>query len=335
MALFIATPGCSLFGALLLVLYFTENTDIVLFEDNTVKLDIVPKHFFGMITDELYTQAYTVSEKLEENCPINEIAECLVINEPIVIAVVNEELGANATTINEAHNALENNRYRRLQHLIDTRFKDEDILALFNHFENRNDNEIRNMVTDNADVPTIFEYVLGIMWYKTSERQGKILDYMKLSLDADLLPKTHAAGGEADIVYEYSSSDVYPEHTLLLEATLADRTNQRRMEMEPVSRHLGQHLIRTHNMNSYCVFATSLLNINVIADFRGRKAMPYYDPQDNTNYVYGMKIIPLQISGLKEIVTSHKTYKELYPIFEEAFNSTLPPPEWRDRYIVG
>jgi len=26
MALFIATPGCSLFGALLLVLYFTENT---------------------------------------------------------------------------------------------------------------------------------------------------------------------------------------------------------------------------------------------------------------------------------------------------------------------
>lgn len=59
------------------------------------------------------------------------------------------------------------------------------------------------MVTDNADIPTIFEYVLGILWYKTSERHGKILDYMKLSLDADLLPKTHAAGGEADIVYEY------------------------------------------------------------------------------------------------------------------------------------
>ena len=56
------------------------------------------------------------------------------------------------------------------------------LLSLLDYFEDRNDTEIRNMVTDNADVPTIFEYVLGILWYKASERQGKILDYMKLSL---------------------------------------------------------------------------------------------------------------------------------------------------------
>lgn len=109
--------------------------------------------------------------------------------------------------------------------------------------------------------------------YDISERQGKILDYMKLSLDADLLPKIHAAGGEADIVYEYPATDYYPEHSLLLEATLADRTNQRRMEMEPVSRHLGMHLIRTGNLNSYCVFATTYLDINVTADFRNRKTV--------------------------------------------------------------
>jgi hypothetical protein len=46
--------------------------------------------------------------------------------------------------------------------------------------------------------------VLGILWYKANESREKILYYMKLSLDADLLPKTHAAGGGADIVYEYS-----------------------------------------------------------------------------------------------------------------------------------
>ena len=189
------------------------------------------------------------------------------------------------------------------------------------------------MVTDNADIPTIFEYVLGILWYKTSERHGKILDYMKLSLDADLLPKTHAAGGEADIVYEYEATDCYPEHTLLLEATLADSTNQRRMEMEPVSRHLGMHLIRTGNLNSYCVFATNYLNINVISDFRSRKTTPFYDPQDYSKSVTGMKIIPLQTSELKKIVSNSKTYKELYPIFEEAFNSTLPPHEWYENCV--
>ena len=59
-------------------------------------------------------------------------------------------------------------------------------------------------------------------------------NYIKLLFDVALLPKTHAAGGEADIVYEYPKSVVYPAHSLLLEATLSDRTNQRRMEMEPV-----------------------------------------------------------------------------------------------------
>ena len=151
---------------------------------------------------------------------------------------------------------------------------------------------------------------------------------MKLSLDADLLPKTHAAGGEADIVYEYEATEYYPEHTLLLEATLADSTNQRRMEMEPVSRHLGMHLVRTGNMNSYCVFATNYLNINVISDFRGRKSIPFYNPHDYSKSVTGMKIIPLQTSELKKIVSNKKTYKELYSLFETAFNSTLLPHEW-------
>lgn len=312
---------------------YIKTTDIVLFEDNVVKLDIVPKHFFGSVSEELYTQAYSASEKLSEDCQMEEISECLTIDEPTVIAGVNAELGTTVTTIDEARTVLKDNRYKRLQHLIDTKFTDEKILTLFDDFEQRNDNEIRSMVTDNADVPTIFEYVLGIMWYKISEREGKLLDYLKLSLDADLLPKTHAAGGEADIVYEYAETEHYPAHTLLLEATLADSTNQRRMEMEPVSRHLGNHLIRTGNSNSYCVFATNFLNINVIADFRSRKTTPYYDPQNYSKSVNGMKIIPLQTSELEKIINNNKTYKELYPMFEVAFSSTLPPHEWYENCI--
>ena len=157
---------------------------------------------------------------------------------------------------------------------------------------------------------------------------------MKLSLDVDLLPKTHAAGGEADIVYEYDKSAFYPAHSLLLEATLADRTNQRRMEMEPVSRHLGNHILRTKNLNSYCVFATNDLNINVVSDFRGRKNQRYYDTADDNNFFDGMKIIPLQIEDLKNIVEKHIGYEKLYKIFEMAFQSELTPREWREFCIV-
>ncbi|WP_195543004.1 AlwI family type II restriction endonuclease [Massiliimalia timonensis] len=312
---------------------YIKTTDIVLFEDDTVKLDVVPQYFFKSVMDQLYSDIFVKSELLYENCSIESISACLVVSDDTIIDGINEELGLSVTTIEAAREALEDNRYQRLQHLIDTKFTDENLLSLLDYFEDRNDTEIRNMVTDNADVPTIFEYVLGILWYKASERQGKILDYMKLSLDADLLPKTHAAGGEADIVYEYCATEAYPEHTLLLEATLADSTNQRRMEMEPVSRHLGRHLIRTGNLNSYCVFATNYLDINVIADFRGRKSMPFYDTQDYSKSVNGMKIIPLQTSELKKIVSNGKTYKELYQLFEAAFNSTLPPHEWYNRCI--
>lgn len=312
---------------------YIKTTDVVLFEDDTIKFDIVPKHFFKSVAAKLYQDAFTSSELLYEDCDMPEISECLIVDDDTIVAGINEELGINVSDMQSARAALEDTRYQRLQHLIDTKFTDDKILSLLDCFETRNDDEIRSMVTDNADIPTIFEYVLGILWYKASERHGKILDYMKLSLDADLLPKTHAAGGEADIVYEYEATEYYPEHTLLLEATLADSTNQRRMEMEPVSRHLGMHLIRSGNMNSYCVFATNYLNINVISDFRSRKTTPFYDPQDYSKSVAGMKIIPLQTSELKKIVSNGKTYKELYPLFEAAFNSTLLPHEWYESCI--
>ncbi|MBR1951705.1 MAG: AlwI family type II restriction endonuclease, partial [Lentisphaeria bacterium] len=307
---------------------YIKITDIVLFEDGIVQLDIVPKYFFKSIIDNLYEQAYAKTPELYNDCAINKIAPCLNIDEQAVIKSVNAELGTTATTVAEARNVLEDNRYTRLKHLIDTKFSDEQILTLLDYFESRKDSDITKMVTNNADIPTIFEYVLGILWYKISEYQGRILDYMKLSLDADLLPKTHAAGGEADIVYEYGETECYPSHTLLIEATLADRTNQRRMEMEPVSRHLGQHLLRTQNLNSYCIFATTFLDLNVTSDFRYRKSMPFYDSQDSEKYVMGMKIIPLEISELKKIIINSKTYRELYPIFDQAFNSEQPPHLW-------
>ena len=312
---------------------YIKTTDIVIFEDDCIKLDIVPKHFFGNVIEDLYSKAFNASEKLFDNCSMQEIAPCLVENETVVINGVNAELGTAVTTVADARIALEDIRNRRLQELIDDKFTDEKLLILLDLFERRKDAQIQEMVTDDADIPTIFEYVLGIIWYKTSERQGKILDYMKLSLDADLLPKTHAAGGEADIVYEYPATDYYPEHSLLLEATLADRTNQRRMEMEPVSRHLGMHLIRTGNLNSYCVFATTYLDINVTADFRNRKSSFFYDPQDPTKYVNGMKIIPLDTSVLKSVVSCQRKYRDLYAIFETAYNSDLNPLEWYNSFI--
>jgi len=121
---------------------------------------------------------------------------------------------------------------------------------------------------------------------------------------------------------------------LLLEATLADGTNQRRMEMEPVSRHLGRYLLRTRNKYSYCIFATSYLDVNVINDFMGRKQLGFYDPSDSNNYVDSLKIIPLCTKDLKLILKYSLSYDELYELFEKAYEANeRHPQKWYDKYV--
>lgn len=268
---------------------------------------------------------------------MEEIKSGLKVNETVLLKEISKDLGVAVSSISIAKSIVREKRYSRLEALINSKFSNDQIVYLLECFESRKDDEIQQLVTDNADIPTIFEYVLGIAWYKISERKGDLLSYFKLSLDADLLPKTHAGGREADIVYEYDKTGIYPARSLLLEATLSDNTNQRRMEMEPVSRHLGQHLLENGNLNSYCVFISNYLHINVIADFRMRKNANYYDPNDHSKFVKGMKIIPMQMqsSELKTILNKNLTYKDLFVLFENAFQSEDPPHEWYNSMMIS
>lgn len=309
-------------------------TNCFIFGDEQVKLDIVPKQFFNSAINELYKQAYEECNLLFESCTMVSICPALSFNESNIIAGINKELGTHIENIEEAYNEVDKVRYDRFNKLVDDKFTDDKLLQLLDNFDNRTDDEISQMVTDNADIPTIFEYVLGVIWYKASGRRGKVLDYLKLSLDANLLPITHAAGGEADIVYEYKQTIDYPEHNLLLEATLADSTNQRRMEMEPVSRHLGNHLLKTGNNNSYCVFATSFLHINVIGDFRMRKMSMYCDPQNPNKYVSNLEIMPLCTKDLRCIIEHKIPYSRLYKHFSKAHEALeMHPLKWYDNYV--
>ncbi|MBQ8761470.1 MAG: AlwI family type II restriction endonuclease [Bacteroidales bacterium] len=313
---------------------YIKTSGVVVFEDDMIKLDIVPYYFFNNVAEELYQEAYSNCLLLNEDCSLHKISESFIYDENLIIEGINKDYGVAVDTIENAYSIVESKRYERLNRLIDDKFPDEQLMALLEYFDNRNEDVINDIVTDNADIPTIFEYILGIIWYKISDRKGKILDYLKLSLDSDLLPISHAIGGDADIVYEYESSTDYPEHTLLLEATLADSTNQRRMEMEPVSRHLGNHLVRTKNMNSYCVFISNIVHINVVSDFRLRKSAFYFNPHNLDDYVIGLKIIPINTSDLRYIICHKIKYADIYKKFDAAFLSEENNPKtWYNEYV--
>lgn len=308
-------------------------TDIVLFEDSKVKLDVLPKCYIEMIADKLLEVAFEPTELLPNNVDLKEIGSFFEIDINELYQKLGHALGTSVSDKQMAQKVIKDERYSRFNKLINDRFDKATLIKLFDDFESRNDDEIRSIVTDNADIPTIFEYVLGIAWYIISERKGDVLEYMNLSLEADLLPKTHAGGGEADIVWKYDMTYEYPKHTLLIEATLADGSNQRRMEMEPVSRHLGDYCLTHPEDEAYCVFVTTYLNNNVISDFRARRFMEYYN-NAGTEHITGMKILPIQTTELKTLLKFDVRYPQIYKMLDDAYKSDGAPKEWYENSIV-
>lgn len=303
----------------------------IIFEDNMVKMDVFPKYYFKELENNITELMFTNCENKNESIEIEEIFAVNHINIDNVYATLSKEIGINVKTSDEAKKYIRDERYDRFNRMIDMKFTDEKLLKLLTFFENRNDSKIEEMVTDEATIPTIFEYVLGIIWYKISEREGDILEYMNLSLEPNLLPKTHASGGDADIVYKYDDSQFYPKHALLIEATLSDGSNQRRMEMEPVSRHLGDYKIKTNNPNDYSLFVSTFLHKNVVSDFRYRKHTPYYGT--NEKVIDGMKIMSIDTKTLQKIIQNKITYKEIYKTFERYHELPLDVENWHENLL--
>lgn len=315
---------------------YLQTTDTLTFSDGKVQFTPIFRTFFSTKAKDIFKDAFTESKAdLTLDIPLERIHSGLKFNEKDIINAFNAEHKTVIKSISEFYETLEEKRYEQFKVLIDSRFPDKTLLDMLDKFESRKeDKAIIDMAGGEADVPTVFEYITGIVWYRISGYAGKILDYMNLSLDANLLPRTHAGGGESDIVYKYGKTDHYPEHSLLIECTLMEGTTQRRGEMEPVSRHLANYMI-DYDKNAYCVFVSNNLYPSVLSDFRMRKNAPFY--RNDEEYVKGMKILPLHTQELKKIILNGMTYKDLYKILHNAYleeNLEIPPvSRWYGMFI--
>lgn len=239
----------------------------------------------------------------------------------------------------EVEKIIRDQRTDKFRSLVEERFDDKTLIRLLRLMEERKDDKIFELVTDEADIPTIFEYLVGVIWYRVSDYSGDILSFLKLSLDAELLPRTHATGGTADIVYQYDADPdgCYPPHTLLIEATLTDSTSQRNSEMEPVSRHLGNYIIhekaytyisndgvvKIKDQTAQSLFVATTLDRNVRNDFYGRRSINYEKDFDGAPVMLdGTKIVSIDTELLAEILRREVKYSSIYPLFESYFSST-------------
>lgn len=309
--------------------------DIVIFDDDKIELDVFPKYFFLNISKEIVNTPILSKEEYNnfilEDIEFNKIYNCLDINVDDVIIQIQADYPDKVVSKDSIKTFIEDEKLRRFNELIDTKFSENQLIKLFNDIERNDRNAINEYADWNSDIPTIFEYILGITWYRFSNRSGNILEYMKLSLDANLLPKTHAAGGTADIVYEYNRNEEYPEHKVLLEATLTESTSQRKNEMEPVSRHLMREIQENDNDDTYAVFVANILQEEVLSDFRSRKN---YQFRGKNSVKTGLKIISLSIQDIIKLINVKVQYSKLYGIFETAYKDTeINDLEWYEKLI--
>ena len=304
-------------------------TDIIIYSGLKFELSEIARFYFSDIIDKIFNKSLINHDNYlkfyQSNLTIDNIYEECKITTKQIVEKINKEHGINIKP-SDLQNYILDEKNKAFIKMIDSKFSNDILMELLECFKIRNDSRIRELVSDEATPSTSFEYILGIIWYNISGRKGPILDYMKLHLDANMLPKTHAGGGDADLVFKYRDNPCYPNHDLLLEATLSESTGQRQMEWEPVSRHIENHIkLESHNENDYVVFVAAVLEERTIKAFRTQK---YYSFEDDDREYDGMKIIPIDADILKFILEHKIEYSELYKTFDESYNSDLRNMPW-------
>jgi hypothetical protein len=208
----------------------------------------------------------------------------------------------------------------RLLKLVNEVFTKENIITIFENIYPRNDAHVRKLLRDwyseyDATIPALFEYLLGIAFYWISEKEINLSSILSCNLDSNLLPNSHAPGGKADVIIHYKDKDY------LIEATLSENDGQRKMEAEPVPRHLAKHIIE-NNKNSIAIFVAGQLDPNNLVVLRNYKFSKWYS-SDGNNSVESMDILPLTIENMIYLLKNEYKFETIQSKFEDLVNSEL------------
>ena len=289
--------------------YFDNNkrflglTDIFIFGEQ-IKLTPIAEVYFKVIEDSLLnvglsSSTYEYQNLLTKNKAINEINTLLHVPDSVLLQILKNKYPNLSTedNINESIEGINKQKNKdKLNELIDNYFSNSQLTTLLQYIKNRDDSSIRKYLHWDCDTPTVFEYIIGVIFYIMNGKTDNIHDFLNMSIDADLLPRRFAGGGQADLVFNYGT------HSVLIEVTLSKKENQRKMELEPVSRHLGRYKLNASNADDYVIFIAPYLDPNVLVNFRSYKDLRYYNTSDTSKYVDSLKIIPFDIDDICLII---------------------------------
>ena len=240
----------------------------------------------------------------------NTFLEYLGIQEQVVEAGLIEVSNTlNLPSVKELPDYYKNVRSQKIEDLINEKFNVLETMNILKLISERNDDQVSKIVTDSASVPTIFEYILTIAWYHISDKNFNILESFNLSLDASLLPLSHATGYKGDVEIR----DTNP--AFLIEATLMDTNNQKRNELEPVIRHTVNFAIEQQPTNCYGVFVANQIDDNVANIFRSCSKTELHHSQTKKT-IKGVNIFAFTIEEIIRILEEDIKIDKIVKVFD-------------------
>ncbi|MBN1051317.1 AlwI family type II restriction endonuclease [Clostridium botulinum] len=304
-------------------------TGIINFKNDKVKINkIYAKEYFKYIDDFLNPALENDQQLIYSNISTNQILKVNNVKE--VDEILYERYDITSTeNVSEFINKKE---IEEFNNFILSSFTKEKIIELLKAIQERNDEIIYKQVTDQATIPTIFEYILGIAWYYISEFKFNLYNSLNLTLDSAYYPLTHAAGGDGDIVINYNEPK---NHNLMIEATLMDINTQKRGELEPVIRHATNLTIKSSINDTYTIFVANEVDANVVNIFRFCDLIKLESSREKGKYADSTKIVALTIGEVIRLLQENTTYSHIYNVMKNEFKITdisMINQNWRERF---
>lgn len=208
------------------------------------------------------------------------------------------------------------------------KFPKKKVIEILQNIDTRNDEFVFNLVTRNATIPTIYEYILTIAWFYISESKNYNLHKcFGVTLDGNHLPIIHNSGYKGDI-------EIFTDkYSLQIEATLVNKYNQKRAELEPVIRHAIN--FESKNYAPQTIYIANELDDNVINIFRASQFIEFKDTTSNMRHVYGVNIFAFTTNEIIRILDSDITDTEILNVINKHKNNTpiFIKQGWREHVL--
>lgn len=198
--------------------------------------------------------------------------------------------------------------------------------------------KVLKLVTDNASVPTIYEYLITIAWFyiANESKNLRLSNMFKVGLDANKLPIIHNGPGSGDI--EVIKKD---EYSLLIEATLMNKSSQKRGELEPVIRHSINFKIQEKGNKVITIFVANEIDSNVKNIFRGSKYIEFSgtENKNSSKKVNGLDIYTLTTDNIIELLKNSSKTDDVHimKIYDNDIRCSREPcvvkSDWEDEIV--